>query len=170
MKLTTLSQALLFAISPFPTTTANTNPDPASACYNSQLPILSNSTNPTNTTRSIPWGTPSYTLPNGTTCCSFLPQIRSGINDIDDQLLVLLAQRAAYVREATRFKQTLGSVDVPSRDREVVEGAVEKARDMNGVFEGNGTGMKVPEVVVRSVFEAVINGSVPFEGCVWESF
>lgn len=79
---------------------------------------------------------------------------------MDAQLLTLLAQRAAYVREATRFKATLGTVDVPARDAEVVEGAVEMAK---------GTVPRVPEVVARGVFEAVLNASVPFEECVFEA-
>lgn len=160
MKPTIICQALVLAICPLPIYTASTiTPDPASACYTSPLPSLCPSTS--NTIRSIPWGAPSFTLPNGTLCCDSLSQIRAGINDIDGQLLVLLAQRAGYVREATRFKATLNTVDVPSRDQEVIEGAVGKA---------NETVPSLPEVIARTVFEAVINGSVPFEECVWRSF
>jgi chorismate mutase len=36
-----------------------------------------------------------------------LTQIRDGIDDLDAQILQLLAQRAGFVREATRFKSTL---------------------------------------------------------------
>ncbi|KAB8288187.1 hypothetical protein EYC80_010192 [Monilinia laxa] len=157
MKLTTLSPALLLALSTTATATATT--DPASACYTSPLPPLS--TTSANITRSIPWGSPSFNLPNGTTCCSSLDEVRAGINDLNDQIIALLAQRAAYVREATRFKATLDSVDVPSRDMEVIDGAVEKAK---------GTTPRLPETVARGVFEAIIEANVPFEKCVWESY
>lgn len=50
---------------------------------------------------------------------------------------------------------------MPSRDQAVIEGAVAKA---------NETVPRLPEVIARSVFEAIINGSVPFEECVWGSF
>ncbi|THV51709.1 hypothetical protein BGAL_0101g00110 [Botrytis galanthina] len=162
MELTSPYQALFLAISSLSalTTAISTTPtDAASTCYTSPLPTLCPSLS--DATRSIPWGTPSFLLSNGTLCCDSLTQIRAGIDDIDTQLLSLLAQRAAYVREATRFKATLDTVDVPSRDQAVIEGAVAKA---------NETVPRLPEVIARSVFEAIINGSVPFEECVWGSF
>lgn len=131
--------------------------DFATPCYTNPLPSLT----PSTANRTIPWGTPSFTLQNGTLCCSSLTQIRAGIDDIDDQLLALLAQRAAYVREATRFKATLDTVDVPSRDAAVIAGAVAAA---------NGTTPPLPVVVAEAVFEAIINASVPFEQCVFEEF
>lgn len=158
MKFTRIYQALspvTFSLLALTSATFTSPTDPASTCYTSFGPSLSNAT------RSIPWGTPSFLLPNGTICCESLSQIRAGIDDIDTQLLNLLAQRAAYVREATRFKSTLDTVDVPIRDQEVIEDAVAKA---------NETMPRLPEVIARSVFEAIINGSVPFEECVWESF
>lgn len=78
----------------------------SSSCYSSTLPELPPSVSSDN--RTIPWGAPAFTLPNGTLCCDSLAQIRVGIDAVDTQLLELLAQRAAYVREATRFKATLG--------------------------------------------------------------
>lgn len=66
--------------------------DYASKCYSSSLPKLtSNSEN-----RTIPWGKESFRMPNGTLCCGSLDQIRAGIDDVDSQLLELLAQRSAY--------------------------------------------------------------------------
>jgi hypothetical protein len=65
------------------------------------------------------------------------------------------------VREATRFKATLDAVDVPSRDAQVIQGAVAAA---------NGTTPPLPVVVARGVFEAILNASVPFEECIFESF
>ena len=65
------------------------------------------------------------------------------------------------MREATRFKATLDTVDVPSRDAEVIEGAVTAA---------NTTTPPLPVTVAKSVFEAILNASVPFEECVFEEF
>lgn len=65
------------------------------------------------------------------------------------------------MREATRFKATLDTVDVPSRDAAVIEGAVAAA---------NGTKSPLPETVARGVFEAILSASVPFEECVFEEF
>ncbi|TVY84738.1 hypothetical protein LSUE1_G000629 [Lachnellula suecica] len=131
--------------------------DFASRCYSSPLPILT----PNTENRTIPWGTPSFTLPNRTVCCYSLTQVRDGIDEVDDQLLALLAQRAAYVREATRFKATLNTVDVPARDAQVVAEAIAAA---------NSTTPPLPEVVAGAVFMAILNSSVPFEECVFEAF
>ncbi|CZT02859.1 uncharacterized protein RAG0_09853 [Rhynchosporium agropyri] len=127
-----------------------------SSCYASPLPPLSPLS--LTTSRPTPWGKPAFTLPNGTLCCDSLTQVRAGINAIDAQLVELLAQRAAFVREATRFKRTIDSIDVPARDREVIEGAVNASRK---------TEPRLPETIARAVFEAIINASVPFEECVF---
>ena len=67
--------------------------------------------------------------------------------------------RAAYVREATRFKSTLDTVDVPVRDSQVIDEAA-----------GNASHFHLPENVAFAVFSAIINSSVPFEKCVFNSF
>ena len=63
--------------------------------------------------------------------------------------------RAAFVREAARFKPTRNVLDVPSRDAEVIERAVTGAVQVH-----------LPQVVARSIFTAIINSSVAFEECV----
>ncbi|KUJ18199.1 uncharacterized protein LY89DRAFT_614785, partial [Mollisia scopiformis] len=126
------------------------------ACYATTLPPLPTSIASGN--RTIPWGSPALTLPNGTLCCGSLDQVRDGIDDVDTQLLQLLALRAGYVREATRFKATLDAVDVPSRDLEVIQDAVDAA---------NSTTPPLPATIAKSVFEAIINASVPFEQCIF---
>lgn len=64
---------------------------------------------------------------------------------------------AGYVREATRFKSTLDSVDVPSRDAQVVQEAIDDA---------NTTTPPLPASIAKGVFEAILNASVPFEECI----
>lgn len=66
-----------------------------------------------------------------------------------------MGPRAGYVREATRFKATRDSVDVPSRDRQVIENAV-----------ANATAVHLPETIARAVFTTILNSSVSFELCV----
>ena len=146
--------------------------DFASACYNDLLPSIP----PSTTNRTIPWGNPSVKN-EPQTCCSSLDEVRAGIDMVDAQLLKLLAQRyfqrmrvsefwkswilfhrAAYVREATRFKATHDTVDVPARDQEVIDGA-----------EANATAAHLPKTIAKAVFSAIINSSVPFEYCVVSS-
>ncbi|EGO00553.1 hypothetical protein SERLA73DRAFT_51202 [Serpula lacrymans var. lacrymans S7.3] len=120
-------------------------------CYHDPLPHIPISS----ANRTVPWGEPSITFSNGTTCCSSLDQVRDGINAVDSQLLQLLSDRAAYVREATRFKSTYASVNVPSRDKQVIQGAVDAASSVH-----------LPQIVAKKVYEAIINSSIIFEYCV----
>ncbi|KAH9481714.1 hypothetical protein JR316_0006241 [Psilocybe cubensis] len=131
--------------------------DFAAACYASPLPA-SSILPPSTDNRTVPWGTPSIIFPNGTTCCASLDDVRAGIDAVDDQILALLAQRAAYVREATRFKATRDTVDVPARDQQVIDGAVASAASVH-----------LPATIAGAVFESIISANVPFEECVVSS-
>ncbi|PPQ89344.1 hypothetical protein CVT25_003182 [Psilocybe cyanescens] len=153
--------------------------DFARECYKEPLPAVT----PSADNRTVPWSTPGIVVnTNGTntTCCSSLDEVRAGIDDVDTKLLALLSQRyaflnlgystkwvvklgpshhdrAAYVREATRFKATRDVVDVPARDQQVIDDAVASASDPQ---------INLPETIARAVFTAIINSSVPFERCV----
>ncbi|KAJ5664880.1 Chorismate mutase [Penicillium maclennaniae] len=128
------------------------------SCYASLLPSIPPSTDH----RPVPWGSPSvhFSSLNGTltTCCDSLDEIRNALDDIDGKLLDLLNQRAAYVREATRFKPTRDSVNVPSRNEEVVQQAEQQAEHIG-----------VPVIIARATFEAILNSSVPFEQCIFDT-
>jgi chorismate mutase len=63
--------------------------------------------------------------------------------------------RASYVREATRFKSTLADVNDPSRNQQVIQGAVDAAPSVH-----------LPQVVAETVYEGIINSSVLFEECI----
>ncbi|KAJ5191921.1 Chorismate mutase [Penicillium cinerascens] len=138
-------------------TSAPTASSIADSCYGSALPTISPSTDH----RSVPWGSPSvhFSSLNGTltTCCNSLDDVRTALDDIDDRLLNLLNQRAAYVREATRFKSTRASVNVPSRNEEVVRQAEQQAVHIG-----------MPVTIARATFEAILISSVPFEQCIFD--
>ena len=63
--------------------------------------------------------------------------------------------RAAFVREATRFKAMHNLVDDPARDSQVIDGAV-----------ANATSLHLPGAIAKAVFTEIINASVAFELCV----
>ncbi len=48
-----------------------------------------------------------------------LAEVREGIDTLDEQLIALLAQRAMYVKDATRFKRDPHQVAAPARQAEV---------------------------------------------------
>jgi len=53
----------------------------------------------------------------------------------------------------------LDAVDVPARDNQVIDEAA-----------GNASYFHLPENIAFAVFSAIINSSVPFERCVFDSF
>ncbi|EAU83997.2 hypothetical protein CC1G_11435 [Coprinopsis cinerea okayama7 len=113
---------------------------------------------PSPDSRIIPWGSPG--IVNGTsTCCTSLDEVRAGIDNVDQQLLKLLSQRAALVKEATRFKSTRDKVNDPTRNAQVIERAI-----------NNSVNVHLPQVIADSVYTAIINSSVQFELCVFDSF
>lgn len=68
--------------------------DPTDSCYYIPLPDVPVS----DTNRTVPWGQPTVQYPNGTTCCSSLDQVRDALDEIDAQLLQLLATRYDWWR------------------------------------------------------------------------
>jgi len=55
--------------------------------------------------------------------CASLAEVRAGIDAIDDRLVALIAQRAALVMDATRFKRDAAEAAAPGRQRQVFERA-----------------------------------------------
>ncbi|KAG1799541.1 hypothetical protein EV424DRAFT_1332521, partial [Suillus variegatus] len=120
-------------------------------CYFNPLPSLPSSTG----NRTIPWGEPTIQFANGTTCCSSLDEIRVQLDIVDTQLLQLLSTRASYVREATRSKATVSDINVPSRNEQVIQGAVDNAPSVH-----------LPQIVAKTVYEGIINSSAILEECI----
>lgn len=52
--------------------------------------------------------------------CASLPEVRTQIDRIDQQLLALLGERGAYVRQAARFKRDRAEVAAPQRVEEII--------------------------------------------------
>lgn len=83
-------------------------------CYGLRLPTIPDSINLEN--RTVPFAPSSLVLPNGTTCCDNLLQIRDGVAAVDAQILQLLGVRSGYGREAVRFKPTFDGKFTPGID------------------------------------------------------
>ncbi|KAJ5562754.1 Chorismate mutase [Penicillium sp. DV-2018c] len=138
--------------------TANKTLNPNDTCYGPTV-----TSTPSTDTRQTPWGSPSvhFSSLNGTltTCCDSLDEIRKALDDIDDQLLSLLNQRAAYAREATRFKATREAVNVPARNEAVLQQAEQQAVHIG-----------MPVTIARAAVEAILHSSVAFEECIFDTF
>ena len=59
------------------------------------------------------------------------------------------------MREASRFKATRYDVEAPSRDQEIIQGAVL-----------NASAVQLPQTMAEAVFTSIINSSTVFELCI----
>ncbi len=84
------------------------------------------------------------------TPCDTLADVRSAIDQIDFMLVGLLAERGHYVREAARFKRNAAEVAAPERVQQVIEQALQHARQM-------GAAPEVVEAVYRSMVASFID-------------
>jgi isochorismate pyruvate lyase len=68
--------------------------------------------------------------------CSTLQEIRDGIDDLDQQIVALLAKRALFVKDAARFKANRFQVSAPERQAAVFAKVKQLAISNNLGFEG----------------------------------
>lgn len=85
--------------------------------------------------------------------CRSLEQVRSHIDRIDRQLVGLLAERGAYVKQAAAFKTTTADVRAPQRVEQVVARAVTLAHEL-------GADPKVTGQVYRAMIAAFIESEL----------
>lgn len=83
------------------------------------------------------------------TPCDTLADVRSAIDQIDFMLVGLLAERGRYVHEAARFKRDKADVAAPERAQQVIDKALQHARQM-------GASQEVVEAVYRSMVASFI--------------
>lgn len=84
--------------------------------------------------------------------CETLADVRSAIDQIDFMLVGLLAERGRYVHEAARFKRNQAEVAAPDRARQVIEQALQHARQMGAAPE-----------VVEAVYRAMVGAFIQLE-------
>ncbi|WP_085625600.1 MULTISPECIES: chorismate mutase [unclassified Pseudomonas] len=81
--------------------------------------------------------------------CTSLDEVRQGIDEIDRNLVSLLAQRGRLVTQAATFKKTTDDVRAPAR----VEQVIRKVREM---ADETGASAEVVEQVYRAMISAFI--------------
>ncbi len=81
--------------------------------------------------------------------CSTLAEVRQQIDRIDRQLVELIAERGAYVRQAARLKTTAAEVPAPARVAAVL------AR-VDGLAQTLGAERSVVDAVWRAMIDAFI--------------
>ena len=88
----------------------------------------------------------------GPTACSTMAQVRQCIDDLDMQIVALLAQRTSYMTQAARIKERHDQV----RDNERVQyiiGRVGQAMQAQGF----------PPQIAQAAYQALIEQSIAFE-------
>jgi isochorismate pyruvate lyase len=68
--------------------------------------------------------------------CNSLNEIRKGIDELDEQIVALLAKRAMFVKDAARFKANSFQVTAPARQAQVFAKARALASKENLGFVG----------------------------------
>ena len=86
-----------------------------------------------------------------------LGELRERIDSLDEQIVTLLAQRAACVRDATRFKRDAFQVAAPARQAQVFERVRALAAARDSAFPG------LPDIV-EATYRAMVAGFVAAEG------
>src|SRR5688500_12934862 len=81
--------------------------------------------------------------------CQNLDEVRAQIDDIDERLVRLLAQRVEYVRQAAKFKKSAEEVKAPAR----VEAVLAKVRNLAKI---NGVDPDFVEGIYRVLIDRLI--------------
>ena len=94
--------------------------------------------------------------PNHRETAPTLAGIRQRIDDIDSQIVALLAERALCVRDATRFKRDAFQVAAPARQAEVFARVRALAQPHEGDFPGLGD-------IVNATYRTLVAGFIAGE-------
>lgn len=86
-----------------------------------------------------------------------LAELRGRIDDLDEQIVALLAQRALCVRDATRFKRDEFQVSAPARQAQVFE----RVRALAQAHEAGFPGLAH---LVESTYRTLVAGFIAGEG------
>ncbi|MBR0566886.1 chorismate mutase [Azoarcus sp. L1K30] len=84
--------------------------------------------------------------------CQNIEEVRTHIDRIDREIVALLAERGAYVKQAAKFKRTTTDVKAPQR----VEQVISKVTALSVEFGANPT-------VTEQVYRAMIAGFIDAE-------
>jgi len=90
-----------------------------------------------------------------------LGELRQRIDGLDERIVALLAERAACVRDATRFKRDAFQVAAPARQAQVFERVRASALPHAAAFPG------FPDIV-ESIYRTMVAGFVAGESRLFE--
>ena len=84
--------------------------------------------------------------------CNSIEEVRNNINNIDEQIVKLIARRGEFVKQAAKFKKDSDAVKAPKRVEEVIN----KVKDLAKSTSAN-------EEVLENVYRTMINSFIKAE-------
>ena len=84
--------------------------------------------------------------------CNSIDEVRNNINNIDEQIVKLIALRGEFVKQAAKFKKDSDDVKAPKRVEEVIN----KVKDLAKSTSAN-------EEVLENVYRTMINSFIKAE-------
>lgn len=85
--------------------------------------------------------------------CQNIEEVRAHIDRIDRQMVTLLAERGAYVKQAAQFKKTTADVKAPQRVEQVISKVTALSIEL-------GANPAVTEQVYRAMISGFINAEL----------
>ena len=89
--------------------------------------------------------------------CLTMGDVREGVDQLDRDLVMLLARRFGYMDAAARIKQDRSAVRDEPRKARVISAAMADAQ-----------GRGLPETVIGQMWEVLVEGSIAYELARWD--
>lgn len=84
--------------------------------------------------------------------CTTMAQVRAGVDQVDREMVALLARRFAYMDAAARIKPARTAVRDEARKTQVIDNARAAARAAG-----------LPEIVIAALWEQLVEASIAYE-------
>ncbi len=89
--------------------------------------------------------------------CETMEEVRAGVDQVDRELVTLLARRFGYMEAAARIKPDRDAVRDGPRKAKVISAAMKEA-----------TAHGLPETVIGQMWEVLVEGSIAYEFARWD--
>lgn len=90
--------------------------------------------------------------------CADMAEVRAGVDDVDAQIVRLLARRFGYMDAAARIKQDRDTVRDENRKAQVIANARRAALEL-----------RIPQDVIVDMWEVLVEGSIAYEFGRWDA-
>jgi isochorismate pyruvate lyase len=90
--------------------------------------------------------------------CTDMAEVRAGVDEVDAQIVQLLARRFGYMDAAARIKQDRETVRDENRKAQVIANARRAALEL-----------RIPQDVIADMWETLVEGSIAYEFVRWDA-